>query len=322
MTKRVMIIDALNHFLRFYIVDPSLSTNGQPLGGLKGFFKGMQKLCREIKPDAIVVVWDGAGGSKKRKTMHKGYKAGRKPIRLNRNIDLTDEEEKNNKFWQLNRTMEYLNLTPVIQLMEDGVEADDLIALTCQMPRFKGWNKIIVSADKDFFQLADDETIIYRPTQSEVLNKNHIIEKFDIHPVNFALARSMVGDSSDNLPGIKGVGLPTVAKRLPFLREEKEYEISDVEEYCKKVDSKLKIYESILSNLDTVKFNLKMMQLSSPSISFQTKERVNYVFDNAYYGVNKTDFVKNAIQDGFGVVKFDELFALFNRIANDNKEVD
>jgi len=317
-----MIIDALNHFLRFYIVDPSLSTNGQPLGGLKGFFKGMQKLCREIKPDAIVVVWDGAGGSKKRKTMHKGYKAGRKPIRLNRNIDLTDEEEKNNKFWQLNRTMEYLNLTPVIQLMEDGVEADDLIALTCQMPRFKGWNKIIVSADKDFFQLADDETIIYRPTQSEVLNKNHIIEKFDIHPVNFALARSMVGDSSDNLPGIKGVGLPTVAKRLPFLREEKEYEISDVEEYCKKVDSKLKIYESILSNLDTVKFNLKMMQLSSPSISFQTKERVNYVFDNAYYGVNKTDFVKNAIQDGFGVVKFDELFALFNRIANDNKEVD
>jgi len=317
-----MIIDALNHFLRFYIVDPSLSTNGQPLGGLKGFFKGMQKLCREIKPDAIVVVWDGAGGSKKRKTMHKGYKAGRKPIRLNRNIDLTDEEEKNNKFWQLNRTMEYLNLTPVIQLMEDGVEADDLIALTCQMPRFKGWNKIIVSADKDFFQLADDETIIYRLTQSEVLNKNHIIEKFDIHPVNFALARSMVGDSSDNLPGIKGVGLPTVAKRLPFLREEKEYEISDVEEYCKKVDSKLKIYESILSNLDTVKFNLKMMQLSSPSISFQTKERVNYVFDNAYYGVNKTDFVKNAIQDGFGVVKFDELFALFNRIANDNKEVD
>lgn len=318
--KRVMIIDALNQFLRTYIVDPSLSTNGQPIGGLKGFFKVLQKLNREIKPDHIVVVWDGAGGSKKRKTMHKDYKAGRSPIRLNRNMTLTPEQEQSNKLWQLGRTMEYLNLTPTIQLIEDGVEADDIIALVTQMDYYKGWNKVIVSSDKDFFQLCDDETIVFRPTQSEILNKNHIVEKFDIHPKNFALARAMVGDSSDNLPGIKGVGLVSVAKRLPFLREEEEHQIKDVIKFCQETESKGKFFKSILDNVDTVTFNLKMMQLSNPHISIQTKQRMEYIVNNAYFSLNQTEFIKNAIHDGFGQVRFDELFALFRRIAAENKE--
>jgi DNA polymerase-1 len=82
--KRVLIVDALNAMLRAYIVDPSISTNGQPIGGLKGFIKILQKLVRETKPDNIIIAWDGPDGSRKRKTMDKNYKAGRKPIRLNR----------------------------------------------------------------------------------------------------------------------------------------------------------------------------------------------------------------------------------------------
>lgn len=320
--KRVMIVDALNNFLRSYIIDPSISTNGNPIGGVKGFFKILQKLCRDIKPDYIVVVWDGSGGSKKRKTLHKGYKEGRNPIRLNRNGKLTQDQEDNNKLWQLNRTMEYLNLCPVVQLIEDGIEADDLIALTCQMPRFDGWNKIIVSSDKDFYQLCDDETIVYRPIQKQIFNKNSIIETFDIHPKNFALARAMVGDSSDNLPGVKGVGLPSVAKRFPFLKEDKEYEVSDIKEYCEKVESKLKLYENVQESLDVVNFNLKMMSLNPPSVSFQARERVNYVFDNAYFGLNQTEFIKNNIQDGFGQVNYSELFARFKKIIRENEVKD
>ena len=67
---RVMVVDALNQFLRSYIVDPSVSTQGQPIGGSKGFLKILNKLTREIKPDKVVVVWDGAGGSKKRKAIN------------------------------------------------------------------------------------------------------------------------------------------------------------------------------------------------------------------------------------------------------------
>ena len=64
--KRVLIVDALNAYLRAYIVDPSLSSNGQPIGGVKGFLKILQKLVRETKPDQVVVAWDGPGGSRKR----------------------------------------------------------------------------------------------------------------------------------------------------------------------------------------------------------------------------------------------------------------
>ena len=99
--KRVIIIDALNMFLRAYIVDPSLSSNGQPIGGLKGSIKILQKLVRISQPDSIVIVWDGPNGSQKRKNIDKNYKAGRKPIRLNRSFhNLTDNEELQNRIWQ------------------------------------------------------------------------------------------------------------------------------------------------------------------------------------------------------------------------------
>ena len=72
--KRVMVIDALNQFLRAYIVNPTLSPNGDPVGGAIGFLKILQKLCREIKPDKVIICWDGQGGSKKRKLINKNYK--------------------------------------------------------------------------------------------------------------------------------------------------------------------------------------------------------------------------------------------------------
>ena len=94
---RVLIIDCMNLYLRSYIVDPSVSLNGNPIGGLKGFLKTLQKICRETGPTKIFLVWDGAGGSKKRRTMDKNYKAGRKPIRLNRAFhNLTDNQETSN----------------------------------------------------------------------------------------------------------------------------------------------------------------------------------------------------------------------------------
>ena len=124
-----MIVDAHNQFLRSYIVDPSLSTDGRPIGGCKGFLKILNKLTREIKPDMIVVVWDGEGGSAKRRASNKNYKAGRKPLRLNRSIrTLTEEEEHENKIWQQMEAIECLNETPVIQFMEPLGEADDVIA--------------------------------------------------------------------------------------------------------------------------------------------------------------------------------------------------
>ena len=237
--KRVLIIDALNMYFRAYIVDPSLSTNGQPIGGVKGFLKILQKQIRESKPDEVVICWDGEGGSQRRKNQDKGYKQGRKPIRLNRDIrNLSEVEEMENKIWQQTQLFEYLNQLPVIQTMLPAVEADDVISFVAQYHKYSDWQKVIVSSDKDFFQLCDEHTVLYRPIQKQVLNSKRIVEDFGIHPVNFALARAIVGDRSDNLPGIAGIGLSTVSKRLPFLAEDKSYTINEVIEYCENTDAR------------------------------------------------------------------------------------
>jgi len=319
--KRVVVIDALNMYFRAYIVDPSLSTNGQPIGGLKGFLKILQKLVRETSPDKVVVCWDGKGGSQKRKSLNKGYKEGRKPIRLNRSIrNLTEDQEVENKIWQQTRLFEYLNCLPIIQLVLDGVEADDIISSVVQHTELSGWQKVIVSSDKDFFQLCDDETVLLRPIQKEVLNKNLIVEKHGIHPTNFALARAIAGDKSDNLPGVQGVGLPTVAKRLPFLSEEKSYTLSEILEYCEGVDSNVQAYKKIAEQFDKVELNYKMMQLYLPSIPIQGRQKIDYSLQEFEYHFNKTEIRKMMIQDGFGEGNWNDLFQKMNRISSENKE--
>ena len=314
--KRVLIVDALNMYFRAYIVDPSLSTNGQPIGGVMGFMKILQKQIRETKPDRIVIAWDGPGGSRKRKQMDKNYKAGRKPIRLNRSIrNLSESEELENKIWQQTRLVEYLNQMPVSQLLLPEIEADDVIAYATNLSYFQGWQKVIVSSDKDFFQLCDDETVVYRPIQKQIMNKKRIIEDFNIHPNNMALARAIAGDKSDNLPGIKGVGLPTIKKRLPFLSEEKSYTIDEVVNYCDEVDSNLKIYDSIVENEDVIEHNYKMMQLYAPSLSYNAKQQVKYAIEEADQLFNLTEMKRMMISDGFGTWDWSDLIQIMRRIT-------
>lgn len=321
--KRVVVIDALNMYFRAYIVDPSLSTNGQPIGGLKGFLKIMQKLCRETNPDEIVVCWDGAGGSARRKSTVKEYKAGRKPIRLNREIrNMSESEEIENKIWQQTRLFEYLNCMPIMQLMIDNVEADDVISAVVQSPKYRDYQKVVVSSDKDFFQLCDDKTIVLRPVQKEVLNKNNIIDKFGIHPLNFALARAIAGDKSDNLPGVSGVGLPTISKRLPFLSEAKNYTISEVVDFCEEQleEKVLKVFQNIVEQEDVIRLNYKMMQLYVPTIPAQGRQKISNTLSEFEYHFNKTEIRKMMVMDGFGEWNWNELFQRLKKISVDNKE--
>tara|TARA_B100000700_G_scaffold319005_1_gene413304 strand:+ start:4225 stop:5181 length:957 start_codon:yes stop_codon:yes gene_type:complete len=316
-----MIIDALNQFLRAYIVNPALSTNGDPIGGTAGFLKILQKLCREIKPDRVVICWDGKGGSARRKIVNKNYKEGRKPLRLNRDVkNLTEEEELQNKVWQQIRLVEYLNNFPVTQLVSDGSEADDVISFVAQLPDFEDWQKVIVSSDKDFFQLLDDKTVAYRPTQKEVLNKNDIVEKFGIHPTNFALARAIVGDKSDNLDGIKGIGLPTIAKRLPFLSEEKTYTINEVAEFCENANSTLKAYQNIVEGQDVIKENYQLMQLYAPSISVQNKTKIKHIIRDTDLTFNKTATNGMMLEDGIGKTNWNDLYTSFRKIVVGGKK--
>lgn len=310
---RIMIVDMLNMYYRAYIVDPSLSSNGQPIGGIKGSLKILQKLCREIKPTRIYICWDGREGSSKRRKTNSKYKEGRKPIRLNRNVRvLSDEEELKNKIWQQLRLAEYMNSMPISQIMVDYTEADDVIAALCGF--HKNDHKVIVSSDKDFFQLLDETTILYRPVQKEVLNKKNIIEKFGIHPRNFALARAICGDRSDNLEGVKGAGLKTVAKRFSFLSEDRDYTLQDLKNVCDNTETKLKVYDDILESADLISENYKIMQLYTPSISTKTADIIRNNIKDYPRQFSKTQIRKMMLEDGFAELNWDTLFAHMNKI--------
>ena len=318
--KKILIIDFLNLFIRSYVVNPSISKQGQPIGGIVGVFKSLQKISRETKPDKIIICHDGPGGSRKKKALHKDYKEGRNPLRLNRNVKvLDDKQEFENRIWQQLKTFEYLNLCPVIQLMEENVEADDLISYIVQHKDHKVCVKVIVSSDKDFIQLLDDKTILMRPVQDEILNKNRVLEEFNIHPNNFALARSISGDKSDNLDGVRGVGLISLAKKFPILAEQNRYTVDDILEKCETTKSDGKIFDSILADKDKVYLNYQIMQLYQPNMSLQAQSKTDYVLHNFNPEFNKTDFLKSSIMDGFADLNLNELFTTFNRIISDHK---
>jgi len=313
---KVMIIDGLNMFLRSYIIIPSMDKRGNPNGGTWGFMKSLQKICKKFNPDEIVVCWDGVGGSEKKRTINKNYKQGRKPLRFNRRmIELSVEKQEQNKAFQQIRLMDYLNDMPIIQTMIDYVEADDVIAYVAQHEKYKEWDKVIISSDKDFFQLVEGNCSLYRPIQDKVLEQKNILEEYGIHPRNFALARALVGDKSDNLDGVPRVGLKTVRNRFSFMSSSAPHEPEDIFKVCENVKKPIGIHHSILNNKGIVKSNFKLMQLYSPNISKIHKKQINFAlseFDKSY---SKMEVLKKMVIDGIDAGKFNNLFIIFKKIT-------
>ena len=320
MPKKILIIDAMNTFIRNYVMNPSLSAVGSPIGGTKGFLMSLQKMTREIKPDNVIVVWDGGGGSAKRRAIVKEYKEGRKPLKLNRAYKgMSSLEESQNRYDQMKRTIEYLNEMPVTQLMLEDVEADDVIAYVCRMSNLKEKIKIIVSMDKDFIQLCDGETMIYQPVQDNFLTKKRIVERYGIHPNNFAIARAIDGDKSDNLEGVRGIGLKTIAKKLNFLVEEKSYTLDDLFNYCKTAESNIKLHKNILSEKKKVELNYKLMQLYAPIISVKGSQHIRTTVEKFNPSFNRTEVVKMMTIDGINEFNWNSLFQKFRSIIDKAK---
>ena len=189
------------------------------------------------------------------------------------------------------------------------------------MKELKGAEKLIISSDKDFFQLLDDKTVLYRPIQKEVLNESKIIEKFDIHPTNFALARAMAGDKSDNIEGVGRLGLKTIAKRFPMLKESQQVTIDDLLEHAqlKEQETNIKAYSRVVEKIDIVERNYKMMQLYTPILTIDAKKSIKETMSDPDLSFNKTQLLKMMLTDGFGEINFIELFQNFNRISLDNQ---
>jgi len=228
---------------------------------------------------------------------------------------LNPEDQEKNKAYQQIRTMQYVNELPVMQIMIDYVEADDVISYVVQHDKYKEYNKLIVSSDKDFYQLVDDNTAIFRPIQKKVITLPIIMEEFAIHPNNFALARAIAGDPSDNLKGVPRVGLKTVSKKFEFLSSEKEIELQKILEQCSKVEKQLQVHKNILKHESLIKNNYDIMQLYKPNIAGTNKRIINYSIEKFEFEYSKMNFTKLLYQDGQGSVNFAALYRICKGIS-------
>lgn len=293
--SRALLVDGLNTFLRSYAAVPSMDEDGNHVGGMIGFLKSLGLAIRTFKPTRVVIVFDGKGGSQRRRKLYPQYKANRKPpVRLNRAYDMTtDEQEKENMKFQLVSLIEMLECLPVTILALDNVEADDVIAYLSQLVTTAGGDSIIYSTDKDFFQLAAPNIKIYNPIKKKTFDETVILEDYGIHPKHFHFFRALNGDKSDNIDGVKGVGEVTLKKYLPEVADPTTDISLDLIEQKYAGQKKIpKMITNILSNKDIVERNLHLMNLHEGIMSTDARMKVSHKFDGYHTELKKYDLTK------------------------------
>ena len=314
-SNRTIIIDAYNLFTRHYVAHPGMSKNGEQVGGVVGFFNNMLRLVERINPEKIYVVWEG-GGSQRKRTIYSEYKSGRRPAKMNRYYEEIPDSVENRNF-QVKMLISLLSNFPLTQIYVEDAEADDAIGYMAKY-KLSNQNIVVISSDHDFYQLINDKLIVWSPTLKSFVNCQKVIDRFGIHPNNFCLARALSGDKSDNIEGVDGIGLPTVAKRFPMLKEDKSYTIDELLNVCKTTEADVKAYKTILEQQNRVRDNYKIMQLGVPNISVQDSESISFALENSECTYNKLEIIKMSIQDGFGETDFSDLFLQLKKIQLEN----
>jgi len=295
---KILIIDGLNTFIRVFSIYPTQNDDGIHIGGIVGFLKSLGHAIRTISPTRCIIVFDGKGGSSRRRKMFPGYKNNRKPtLRKNRvGLYSANTDEKRNMIIQFSRIIEYLGNLPITVLSVDNVEADDVIAYIGKQVYNKPENKIVVmSTDKDFLQLVNGRISVWNPTKKIMYHPEQVEKDYGIPSHNFLVYRMLDGDVSDSIPGIQGWGLKTIAKKLPMIMEDKKVEVKDLVEFSKNQEGK--IFKNLLDNVGQLDLNYKLMQLDKVDISGSIKMKVVDIVKEPIQQLIKFKFQKMFMED-------------------------
>ena len=298
---KVLILDGLNLFFRNFAMMNMVNPDGVHIGGLGGFFRSLGAMIRQTNPTSVYVVFDGAGSTSNRKNLLSEYKGTRNLQRIT-NWDAFDniEEEHDSKIDQIVRIIQYLKLLPVKTTILDKVEADDIIAVLAEKLVEKHDSTcFIVSSDKDFLQLVTDKIIVYRPMEKEYYTPKVVEEKFGLLPRNFILHKTLLGDNSDNIKGVKGLGAKGIFKKFPELKTQ-ELTLQDIFDISARKFKDHIVYSRIIQEQSRIETNYKVMDLSTPLIDKRGKEHINKLIDEDFPDLNSEMFISLYNEDKLG----------------------
>ena len=268
--SHLLVIDGLNTFIRVFSAVPALNDDGQHIGGVTGFLRSIAAVIRKIKPTRCVIVFDGKGGSKRRKELFPEYKANRaNKTAFNRYQEFASlEDEQDSMKRQFGRMIQYLNCLPVTTISIDNVEADDIMAYIANEVYTKDDTRVtICSTDRDFLQLVNNRISVWSPIKKKMYTPSVMHEEFGFSSKNYLLYRSFIGDKSDNIPGLKGVGPKSLIKYFPMFTDDRELTIQELVEYAANVDKKYKVHELVSNNKELLDLNYRLMQLKEVDIN-------------------------------------------------------
>ena len=272
--SHLLIIDGLNTFIRVFSAVPALNDDGQHIGGVTGFLRSVAAVVRLIKPTRCIIVFDGKGGSRRRKDIYPEYKANRaNKTAFNRYKEFASlEDEQDSMRRQFGRVIQYLNCLPITTLSIDNVEADDIMAYIANEIYTDQKNRVtICSTDRDFLQLVNNRISVWSPIKKKMYTPSVMKEEFGFNSTNYLIYRSFIGDKSDNIPGLKGVGPKSLVKYFPVFTEDREITIDELVEYANDVDKKYKVHTLVSENKELLELNYKLMQLKEVDINGNAK---------------------------------------------------
>lgn len=299
--NRVLIIDGLNLFLRNFAVLNYINQQGTHIGGLGGFIRSLGSLVKQIQPTAVYVVFDGIGSSLNRKSLIPEYKSGRNVNRINANIFDHLDDENESKADQIGRLIQYLRCLPIKILSIDKVEADDIIAfLSVEMTKNEKTKAFIVSSDKDFLQLVDDRITVYSAIEKEFYTPKKVKEKYGVESYNFLTYKIMMGDNSDKIPGIKGLGPKKLPKMFPQLFENKLCTLDDIFNIAKDNYEKHDVYCRVIMDYEKLKDNKKVMDLGNPILDLKEKDLILAYVEEPAFKFDIPTFITLYNEDGLG----------------------
>ena len=311
--ERVLLIDGLNLFFRNFAMMKMVNQDGAHVGGLGGFLRSLNYLVNQLQPTSVYVVFDGAGSSINRKNLLPEYKSGRNLVRIT-NWDVFDslEEEHDSKVNQTVRLIHYLKCLPVKTVSMNKVEADDIIAYLSNILSTKHGSKVfIVSNDQDFIQLVNNKITVYRPAEKEFYTKEMIKSNYGVLAENFILYKTLLGDNSDKVEGIKGLGKKGVTKKFPELLE-RPLSFDDLMGIA---ESKLKehvIYARVLQDEDRLRNNYKIMDLGKPLVDEVEKQYLEEFSEELPPALNTKAFMLLYNEDGLNKLMKDPELTLTN----------